>query len=139
MSPFAERRLLQAVMAVVLLLPASAVIPSVIGGPRFLGHPPVVPADLDSHFRYLSGIFLALLLLFAATIPTIERQGGRVRLLGGMVMVGGLCRLVSLFSVGAPSTGHRLGLVVELGVVPLLLLWQARLARRYARSTGAAA
>ncbi|SOB80076.1 protein of unknown function [Sphingomonas guangdongensis] len=138
MSRDAEKRLLQAVMAVVLLLPASAVIPSIIGGPRFLGHPPVVSADLDSHFRYLSGLFLALLVLFAGTIPAIERQAARVRLLGAMVVVGGLCRLLSLVLVGVPSIGHQLGLAVELGAVPLLMLWQARLARRYARSISAA-
>jgi hypothetical protein len=131
-SPAVEKRLLQAVMAVVLLLPASAVIPSIISGPHFLGHPPVVPADLDSHFRYLSGIFLTVLLLFAGTIPSIERQGARVRLLGAMVIVGGLGRALSWTSVGAPSLGHQLGLVVELGVVPLIVLWQARLARRFA-------
>lgn len=138
MSPHAEKRLLQATMAVVLLLPASAVIPSILTGPGFLSQPPVVPSDLDSHFRYLSGIFLALLLLFASTIPTIERQGPRVRLLGLMVVVGGLCRLWSLLSIGVPSLGHQLGLVVELGVVPLILVWQARLARRYERSIKAA-
>jgi hypothetical protein len=131
-SPVAEKRLLQAVMAIVLLLPASAVIPSIVGGPSFLGDPPVVPKDLDSHFRYLSGIFLALLLLFASTIPAIERQGTRVRLLAAMVVVGGLCRALSWASVGAPSLGHKLGLVVELAVVPLIILWQARLARRFA-------
>ena len=131
MSPIAEKRALQAAMCIVLLLPASAVIPSLIGGPRFLGHPPVIPTDLDSHFRYVSGIFLGVLVGIASCIPAIERHSARLRLLGGIVVVGGLCRLLSLATVGVPSFGHQLGLVAELGVVPLVMLWQARLARRF--------
>lgn len=127
-----EKRVLQAFMSVVLLLPASAVIPSILNGPGFLGHPPVIPTDLDSHFRYVSGIFLAVLLLFIGCIPSIERNGPRFRMLGGMVMVGGACRLVSLLTVGVPSLGHQLGLGVEIGLMPLLMLWQMRLERRFA-------
>jgi len=33
---------------------------SILHGPGFLGHPPVIPVDLDSHFRYISGIFFAV-------------------------------------------------------------------------------
>ncbi|MES2337936.1 MAG: DUF4345 domain-containing protein [Pseudomonadota bacterium] len=131
MTPRAEKRLLQGVMLVVLLLPATAVIPSILGGPGFLGHPPVIPTDLDSHFRYVSGIFLAVLLLFIGCIPAIERNGQRFRMLGGIIVVGGLCRLLSLVTVGVPSFGHQLGLCAELGLMPLLMLWQARLARRF--------
>ena len=131
MTPVAEKRLLQAAMCVILLLPATAVVPSLIGGPGFLGHPPVIPADLDSHFRYISGIFLGVLIGIASCIPAIERQGARLRLLGGIVVIGGLCRLLSLVTVGVPSLGHQLGLAVELGVVPLVMLWQARLSGRF--------
>ena len=132
MSPIAEKRLLQAVMCIVLLLPASAIIPSILWGPGFLGKPPVIPTDLDSHFRYISGIFLAVLLLIVGCIPAIERRGPRLRMLGGIIIVGGLCRLLSLLLVGVPSIGHQIGLAVEIGVMPLMLLWQARLARRFA-------
>ena len=49
-----------------------------------------------------------------------------------MVIMGGLARALSWFMVGAPNVGHRFGLVMELVVVPLLMLWQARVARRTA-------
>lgn len=117
-------------MAATLLLPLSAAIAGVTGGPRFLGHPPVVPTDLDSHFRYISGLFLGMLLLFASCIPAVERKGSRLRLLAAMVVIGGLFRLLSLALVGMPSLGHRIGLGIELIEVPLILLWQARVARR---------
>jgi hypothetical protein len=130
-SPAAEKRLLQTVMALTLLLPLTAAIVGVTGGPRFLGHPPVIPTDLDSHFRYISGLFLGMLLLFASCIPAVERKGSRLRLLATMVIIGGAFRLLSLFLVGMPSLGHRIGLGIELIEVPLIVLWQARVARRF--------
>jgi hypothetical protein len=96
-------------------------------------HPPL-PVDLDSHYRYLSGLLFGLGLAFASCIPTIERRGRLFRTLGAIVIAGGLARLVSLLRVGPPSAGHIFGLFMELGAVPLLLLWQARVARRCRRA-----
>ncbi|QIG78984.1 DUF4345 domain-containing protein [Stakelama tenebrarum] len=129
MTPAAERRLLQAALCVAVAVPLVTAGIGIVRGAAWLT-PGEVPADLDSHFRYLSGIFLALGIAFASCIPGIERNGGRFRLLGAMVVAGGLARLVSALSIGLPSAGHAAGLVMELGVVPLLMLWQARVARR---------
>lgn len=134
-----ERRLLQAVVALACLVPLSVGGQSILHGPGFLGHPPVIPIDLDSHFRYISGIFFALGIAFATCVPHIERRGPRFRLLGALVVCGGLSRVVSLLSVGAPSAGHVFGFGMELGAVPLLMLWQAGFARRWADHTGGAA
>jgi len=129
MTPAAERRLLQAAAAIACLVPLAAGTAGVVRGAAFAGGPPL--ADLDSHFRYLSGIFLGVGVAFASCVPAIERRGARFRMLGAFVIAGGLARLLSLVEVGVPSAGHRFGLTMELGVVPLLLLWQARVARRY--------
>jgi hypothetical protein len=126
-----ERRLLQLVVAIACLIPITTGASGVLHGLASLKGAtlPVAP-DLDSHFRYLSGIFLALGIAFATTVPTIERRTARFRLLGAMVVSGGLARGLSWLSVGAPSTGHRLGLIMELVVVPILMVWQSRVARR---------
>ncbi|MES2495554.1 MAG: DUF4345 domain-containing protein [Pseudomonadota bacterium] len=129
-----ERRLLQCVVAVACLVPLLAGLDGVLRGAamfRLADAPP----DLDSHFRYLSGIFLTLGVAFASTIPGIERKGARFRLLGAMVVMGGLARALSWAMVGEPGLSHRLGLGMELVVVPLLMLWQARVARIASRST----
>jgi len=89
----------------------------------------VPPVDLDSHFRYLSGIFLGVGLAFCSCVPEIERKTGRFRLLAALVVLGGLGRAISAFAFGLPSLPHLLGLGMELLVVPLLVLWQARIAR----------
>ena len=102
-------------------------------GPAFLhGVASPAPADLDSHFRYLSGLLFAIGLAFASCIPSIQRKTARFRLLALLVFVGGLGRLYGLVVSGVPGTGHVFGLVMELGTVPLLVLWQSRVARRWA-------
>lgn len=126
-----ERRALQGVVALACLVPLSASLDGIVrGAAMFAGiphHP--VPVDLDSHFRYLSGIFLMLGVGFVSCVPAIERKGPRFRALGAMVIAGGLARGLSWLTVGAPGAGHRFGLAMELGVLPVLLLWQARVAR----------
>ncbi|MDB5688666.1 MAG: hypothetical protein JWL91_542 [Sphingomonas bacterium] len=133
----AERRLLQIVVAAACLVPLAAGGSSILRGVSYLkGVPLPVPASLDSHFRYLSGIFFALGIAVVTCIPAIERKGPRLRLLGAMVVAGGFARLLSWVEVGAPSRGHQLGLVMELGAMPLLMLWQWRVARRWADRAG---
>ena len=85
--------------------------------------------DLDSHFRYLSGLLCGIGLAFATTIPRIEAHGGRFLLLTAIVFVGGLGRLLSFVAIGAPSTAMQAALVMELLVTPALCLWQRRVAR----------
>ncbi|KQM22945.1 hypothetical protein ASE73_01555 [Sphingomonas sp. Leaf24] len=135
MTPRGERTLLQVAVAIACFVPLSVATFSILRGAAWLQPAPAV--DLDSHFRYLSGIFLVLGLAFASCIPAIEGKTGRFRLLGAMVVGGGLARLLSLLTIGAPSTGHVVGLGIELAVVPLLLLWQTRIAHRYRQATTA--
>ena len=132
-----EKRVLQGVIALACLLPLVVGGQGVLHGPAPFGHLAEVPRDLDSHFRYISGIFFATGLGFLSCIPDIEAKGPRFRLLGALIVVGGLGRLMSLIAVGAPSHGHVLGLGMELGVVPLLMLWQSRFARRTLSNTTA--
>lgn len=134
-----ERRLLQLAVALGCVVPLLAGGVGIMHGPEMLGgvgdHS---PADLDSHFRYLSGLLLAVGLAFATCIPGIEGKTARFRLLAFLVFVGGLGRLHSLASIGMPSGGHLFGLAMELAAVPLLVLWQARIAAFPARPDGQA-
>ena len=124
-----ERRLLQLAVALGCVVPLLAGGSGMIEGPAFLrGVGSDVPADLDSHFRYLSGLLFAIGIAFATCIPGIERKTARFRLLALLVFMGGLGRLLGLVSSGVPGTGHVFGLAMELGTVPLLVLWQARVA-----------
>jgi hypothetical protein len=129
-SAAAERRLLQLVVALACLVPLGIGTLGMIEGPAVLRGVDAAPPDLDSHFRYLSGLLLGIGLGFASCIPRIERRGRRFRLLAGIVVVGGVGRLLSLPAVGIPGEGHVFGLAMELVAVPLIMLWQARVERR---------
>jgi len=135
MTPFVEKRLLQIIVAIACLVPLKTGSDGMLFGPSWLKGMSAegTPVDLDSHFRYISGIFFAVGVAFATCVPDIETKGGRFRLLAGFVICGGCARLLSLILTGIPSTGHLFGLTMELGVVPLLVLWQVRVARRYKR------
>ena len=139
MTPAAEKRAWQVLLALVLILPFTAAIAGVVKGPAFLGRPPVIPTDLDSHFRYVSGIFLAMLVFYVSCIPDMEHKTQRLRLLGARTVAGGLARLFLLASVGVPSIGHQVGLCIELGIAPAMILWQARIAARFERNPREAA
>jgi uncharacterized BrkB/YihY/UPF0761 family membrane protein len=126
-----ERRLLQLAIAVGSLVPLLAGGAGMLLGPGMLsGVAPPVPPDLDSHMRYLSGLLFAIGIGFVSCIPRIEDRGVRFQLLGALVLVGGVGRACSLIDIGLPGLGHRLALGMELGTVPILMLWQWRIARR---------
>ena len=126
-----ERAWLQATVAVLSLVPITAGAAGLLLGPGLVGGPAGVP-DLASHFAYLSGLLLGLGLGFLALVPGIERQGLLFRSAAGVVVLGGLARLLAVALAGPPSLPHRVALVLELGVVPAIAVWQARIARRYA-------
>jgi hypothetical protein len=111
------------------MVPIGAGAAGVLLGPALVGGGAAGGIDLDSHFRYLSGLLLAIGLLFAASVPRIERHGTWFRLGAAIVVCGGLARLLSLLQSGTPSLPHLVALVLELVAVPLLALWQAAVAR----------
>ncbi|WP_428678674.1 DUF4345 domain-containing protein [Reyranella sp.] len=83
-----------------------------------------------NHGRYLSGLLLAIGLAFWAAIPDIERHAARIRLLTGVVVIGGCCRFLGVM-LGDPLSPSVAGaLAMELAVTPLLCFWQSRLVIR---------
>lgn len=131
-----ERRLLQQAVGLGAVVPFAAGLYGVLFGPALTGT--TMNIALESHYRYLSGLLLAIGLCFWSTIPRIEEQTGRFRLLTLIVVVGGLGRLVGLMLTGVPTLTMLGGLAMELVVTPLLCLWQTRVANRYADEAGVA-
>jgi hypothetical protein len=127
-----ERRLLQLAVVLACLVPLGAGLAGVTRGPAMVAAD-VARAypDLESHFRYLSGLLLGIGTAFALSIPTIERRSELFTVLSGIVVAGGLARLADLLISGAPGRPQVLALGMELVVVPLLFAWQRRIARRF--------
>lgn len=113
---------IRAAFAIAGLVPVTAGlwgIVAALGGPA---------GSLMNHGRYLSGLLLGIGLAFWASVRDIEHHTARIRLLVAIVMLGGACRLVGIL-LGDPLSPSVMGaLVMELGVTPLLCLWQARFA-----------
>lgn len=96
-----------------------------VAGVSMFGHD--ADPSLDSHFRYLSGLLFAIGLGFLSTVPAIERNTGRIRILTFLIVIGGLARLVSALVVRMPPLPMQLAIGMELIVTPALCLWQGRL------------
>ncbi|MER8807231.1 DUF4345 domain-containing protein [Mesorhizobium australicum] len=126
---------LQVVVGVLAATPVLVGVEGIVSGPEFLHVAAPWPVDLDSHFRFLSGFFLAIGLAWYSCIPSIETKTERFRLLAACTFAGGLARLVSLLLVGAPSLGHVAGLCIELLSVPALVWWQGHVVNK-ASGTG---
>lgn len=124
-----ERRLLQLSVALAGLVPVSAGFTGVVQG---LGGP---GAFVDSHYRYLSGLLLALGAVAWSCIPKIEQRGDRLRLVTLVVVIGGAARLGAALSSGMDRT-IVFALIMELCVTPGLYLWQRRLQTHW-RAQGA--
>ena len=126
-----ERRLLQRTVAIAGLVPVAAGLFGVIFGASLTGEREMSVSG-ESHYRYLSGLLLAMGLLFWSTIPGIEEKTGRFQLLTIIVVLGGLARLLGLLITGLPSLTMLAALAMELVVTPLLCLWQIRVANLHA-------
>ena len=122
----AERRLFQCVVATCCIVPIAGGAYGMLRGLPVLGIPGA-SGGADSHFRYLSGLLLGIGLGFLTTVPRIETQGGRFRLLAAIVVIGGLGRLLSVIVGGVADGVTLFALGMELVVTPALALWQWRI------------
>lgn len=103
------------------LVPLLAGGAGVLLGVRFLGEAGG-PAT-ESHLRYLSGLLLGLGLLALWCANDLPNRGTPLTILCAVVAIGGLARLLGVFTHGVPPTPHLLALVMELVITPALWLW----------------
>lgn len=124
-----SKHALQVAVAIASVVPIVAGAAGILLGPTMLGDGAPDTPDLDGHFRYLSGLLLGIGLAYASAVPGIERRRERFLLLGGIVVIGGFGRLLSILSMREPSPAMIGALAMELLVTPGLTLWQLRVAR----------
>src|ERR1700728_2226178 len=78
---------------------------------------------MDSYFRFLKGMLLAIGLIYWSAIPVIERRGERISLVTFILVLGAVPRLIAVIGHGVPTIGILISLAGELIVAPLLWLW----------------
>ncbi len=120
-----EKRLLQSAICLACLVPISAGIYGILKGAEHAA------TDIDSHFRYLSGLLLAIGFCFSSAIPNIEFHNKRMFLLTAIVVTGGIGRLAGVVLTGAQSPVIYFALIMELIITPLICLWQLSFAKRF--------
>ena len=89
-----------------------------------------VSTALDSQYRYLAGVYIAVGLMILWSAGDIRGRANFLRF--GLLawFIGGLARAVSWLTVGEPASWQVSGMIVELVVPVLLLLWQKRVLKR---------
>lgn len=128
MSAAAEKRILQIIIIIACLVPLTAGGYGMFFGADIFGNNDI---NLDSHFRYLSGLLFGIGISFLVSVPKIEQHKGQVRLLTMLVVIGGVGRLHGVRFNGWPDLYMSMALGMELVVTPLLCFWQGHLAKRF--------
>ena len=106
-----------------------ALVPLYFGGMQLAyGAGDVSPA-LDSQFRYMSGLYVALGIGKLIVAWKAEQASLLFIVLILAAFLGGLGRLISLDAVGMPNPRQNLGMYIELSM-PLLLIWLLALRRQ---------
>lgn len=123
-----EKRVLQFAVLIASIVPIGAGLAGIIIGPWTFGARSY-SVDLISHVGYLSGLLLAIGMIFVISVPSIEKHKDRFLILGVIVFIGGLARLYEGLLTGFGTMPHQLALVMELIITPLIVLWQRRVAR----------
>lgn len=100
-APRAERRAFQAIVFLASIVPIAAGAAGMFIGPRMLHGIATAGPDLESHFRYLSGLLLGIGLAFVACVRDLDRRAGTFRILGMIVIVGGLKRLLGALNTAS--------------------------------------
>lgn len=119
-----SKKTLQIVLGLASLAPLIIGLMDYIPGvPKYFPTGTEIPAELDSEFRFMVGAFMAYALMGYYIVRNIETAVWPLRIMCIGVFVGGLGRLISILTVGAPPTGLYISMVVELAF-PLLILWQ---------------
>ncbi|WP_035266831.1 DUF4345 domain-containing protein [Ahrensia sp. 13_GOM-1096m] len=123
-----EKRVLQIAVLIASIVPIGAGLAGIIIGPWTFGARSY-SVDLISHVGYLSGLLLAIGLIFVISVPNVEKCKDRFLILGVIVFIGGLARLYEGLLTGFGTMPHQFALVMELIITPLIVLWQRRVAR----------
>ena len=83
--------------------------------------------NLDSHIRYLSGILLAIGLMYWFILPDILNKKKEFTVLTILIVVGGLFRLIGAISIGVFSPIIIFALIMELIIAPSVYIGHRRI------------
>ena len=129
-----NKRGLQIAMAILGIVPIATGIIGMFGlsDPIFANSGLPANTILDSNLRFFAGVWLGLGIGLYWLIPNIERQTVLFRALWGMIFIGGIGRLLSMFFLALPPLPFIGFTVLEIIGAPFFIWWQAQLPRQTA-------
>lgn len=123
------KRGLQVFLGVFSIIPVIFALLGFLAGAGRLS-PEGVTVDLDNQYRYFSGMYLVVAFLLWSIIPAIEKHGRTLFLISAAIFIGGLGRVASYVTMGAPSQDLMVGMGIELVVPVLFVVWQRAVAAK---------
>jgi hypothetical protein len=109
---------------------ASGLIGMAVGPKTLPGDSSEVMATLDSEYRFINAFWFSIAPIVWSTLPRVEKETTKLRLIMGVVFAGGLARLISWRRTGRPHPVFLGAIAIELVGMPVMAVWQNRLASR---------
>ena len=122
-------RTLTRVLYVLSIIPIVAGLATVVLGADSVPAPNGAPANVESELRFYSVWWIGAGLFLAWLAPRIEERTLELRVFCALLFLSGVSRLFAAAATDWPSTGQLILMGVELGLPPVLVAWQASLAR----------
>ncbi len=124
-----SRKILQIFLVILGLVPNVTGILTMMGinDPLFAELNLPYSALLDSELRFLGGVWLGLGTAVLATVRELEKHFALYRVLWGMIFLGGIGRLISMFVMGLPPVPFIGFTVLEIVGAPIFVYWHYRL------------
>lgn len=130
-----ELRAFYGVVGLILLIPLIGGFVGAFGGLKGMAYlfgtdaEMVVSPALRNNFRAISCAFVSWVPLVIWTLAAIPERAGAFRIVVGSAFLAGFARLTGVLVEGYPGIVPVGIMGIELGFMPLLLLWHTRLVR----------
>ncbi|CAF2476462.1 unnamed protein product [Rotaria sp. Silwood2] len=123
MTKTSQCLVLQVVIGLIAIIPIFVGLDGIFRGPNMLAAGFNYPISVDSHFRYLSGIPVAMGILLLHSLPNIDQDASELHRVSLFIFIGGLGRLWGLITVSF-EVSTMVAILTELFLFPCLCLWQ---------------
>jgi hypothetical protein len=101
----------------------------ITGGALVLDGGKVSPS-IDSELRFYAAWYVGAGVIVIRAARRVESEGSTIRAVCAVLLLGGMARLLSIVSVGAPHPVFLVLMALEIVLPALLVPWQAAVARR---------